>query len=98
MRLWIAKVDQQAIPKILGDIPLKLLDHLGTSGLIGAHDLPEIFGVEPASQGRRVDQVTEQHSELAAFCLRVRGSCRGGGTPGTWCILNGTGCFWLEHR
>jgi hypothetical protein len=59
MRVWIAKVNQQAIPKILGDIPPKLLDHLGARGLIGAHDLSEIFRVELAGKSSRVDQVTE---------------------------------------
>jgi hypothetical protein len=33
MRLGIAKVDQQAITEILGNMPLKALDDLGTGGL-----------------------------------------------------------------
>jgi len=98
MRSRIAKVDQQAISEILGNIPLKLLDHLGARGLIGAHDLSQVFGVKLASKNRRVDQVTEQHRELAAFRLRGRWSRRGEGTPSIGCIRNGTGCFRLEHR
>jgi hypothetical protein len=38
MRVRIAKVDQQAIPKILGDMSPKLLDYLSACGLISAHD------------------------------------------------------------
>jgi hypothetical protein len=66
--------------------------------LIGPYDLSKVLGVKLASKSRRVDQVTEQHRELAAFRLRVRWSRRGEGTPSTWYILNGTGCFRLEHR
>ena len=70
MRLGIAKIDQQAIAEILGDMPLKALDDLGTGGLIGAHHLPQIFGIELAGERGRIHQVTEQHGELAAFGLR----------------------------
>jgi hypothetical protein len=97
MRLRIAKVDQQTIPKILGDMPPKLLDHLGARSLIGAHDLSQVFRVELAGKSRRVDQVTEQYRELAAFRLRARWGRRKEGTPSTWCILDGTGGFRLEH-
>ena len=83
VRVRIAKVDQQAISKILRNMPRKLLDHLGARGLIGAHDLPEVFGVELAGKSRRVHQVTEQHCELAAFRLRGRRSCSGEGAPST---------------
>ena len=70
MRLRIAKIDQQAIAEILGDMPVKALDDLGTGGLVGAHHLPQIFGIELAGERGRVHQVTEQHGELAAFGLR----------------------------
>jgi hypothetical protein len=77
MRLRIAKVDQQAIAEILGDMALKAGNHLGTGVLIGPHDLAEVFGVELARQGSRVDEVTEEHGELAAF-----GLCGGGCSKG----------------
>jgi len=76
MRLGIAKIDQQAVAEILGDMPVKALDDLGTGGLVGAHHLPQIFGIELARERGRIHQVTEQHSELAAFRVRwVRGGC-----------------------
>ena len=46
MRLRIAKIDQQAIAEILRDMPRKVLDDLGTGGLVGAHHLPQIFRIE----------------------------------------------------
>ena len=52
MRLRIAKVDEQAIAQILRNMPVKALDDLGTGGLVGAHDLAQVFGVElPAESG-----------------------------------------------
>jgi hypothetical protein len=66
----VPEVDQQAIAEILGDMPLKAGDDLGASLLIGAHHLPEVFGIKLAGQHRRVDEVTEQHGELAAFGVR----------------------------
>src|SRR5713101_2447221 len=70
MRLGITKVDQQAIPEILRDMAVKALNDFGTGGLIGPHDLPQVFRVESTGQRRRVHQITEQHGELAAFGLR----------------------------
>ena len=52
MRLRIAKVDQQAIAEILGDMAVKALDHLGTGRLVGAHDLAQVFWVELAGKAR----------------------------------------------
>jgi hypothetical protein len=70
VRPGIAEVDQQAIAEILGDMSVKAGDHLGAGVLIGPHHLPEVFGIELARQGRRVDQVTEQHGELASLGFR----------------------------
>src|SRR5215217_5904909 len=81
MGLGIAKVDQQAIPEILRDIALKALDHLGAGGLIGADDLPQVFGIKLAGEHRGVYQVAEQHGELAAFRLG-----HDGGSKGRWCL------------
>ena len=49
---------------------LKALDDLSTGSLVGAHHLPQIFGIELAGERGRIHQVTEQHGELAAFGLR----------------------------
>jgi hypothetical protein len=79
MRLRIAKVDQQAIAQILGDMPGKALDDVHTGGLVGADDFAQVFGVELPRQGGRVGEVAEHHRELAAFGLRgKRCGCRRG--------------------
>jgi hypothetical protein len=46
MRLWVAKVDQQTIPEVLGDMPLVALKHPGRRLLIGPYHGPEVFGIE----------------------------------------------------
>jgi hypothetical protein len=70
MGLGIAKVDQEAIPEILGNMPLKALDDLSASILVGAHYLTVILRVEPPGERGRIDQITEQHRELPAFGRR----------------------------
>jgi hypothetical protein len=47
--------------------------------LIGAYHRAQIFGIKLTGERGRVDQVTEQHGELAAFRLwRSGGGCRRG--------------------
>ena len=48
MGLRIAEVDQEPIPKVLGNMAVKAADHLSTGLLIGAHHVSEVFGVELA--------------------------------------------------
>ena len=69
VRLGIAKVHQQAVAQVLGDIAVKALDHCGAGLLVGPHHLALVFRVELPGEAGRVDQVTEQHRELAAFGL-----------------------------
>src|SRR5262245_61674785 len=78
MRLGIAKIDEQAVAEVLGDMPRKALDDLGTGSLVGAHHLPQVFRIELTGERSRLHQVAEQHSELAAFGLR---GGVGGGEP-----------------
>jgi hypothetical protein len=61
-------------------MPLIAGDHRGAGLLVGPHHLPPIFGVELAGEGGGVDEITEQHRELAAFGLGDAGVgwCRGG--------------------
>jgi hypothetical protein len=66
----VAKVDEQAIAEILGDMPLKAGDHLGAGLLIGPHHVTQLFRVELTGQHRRIHQVTKQHGELATFGVR----------------------------
>jgi hypothetical protein len=72
VRQWIAKVDQQAIAKVLGNVPLEALDHRGTRGLIGPHDRAVVLRVEPSGQSGGAHQVTEHHREMAALCVGNR--------------------------
>jgi len=67
VRLGITEINQQAIAEILGDVAVKTLDHLRARGLVGAHDLPQVFGVELGREGRGAHQITEHDRELAPF-------------------------------
>src|SRR5438094_9484860 len=55
---------------MLGDMALEAGNYPGTSLLVRPHDLAQLFGVQPAGEGGRLDQVTKEHGELAAFGLR----------------------------
>ena len=70
MRLRIAKVNQQAIAEILGNVALEALDDLDTGLLIGAHHFAVVFGIELTGEAGGIHQVTEQHRELAPFRVR----------------------------
>ena len=78
MRQGVAKVDEQAIAEILGDMPLKTGDDLGAGVLIGTHHLAQVFRVELAGEHGRIHQVTEQHGELQTFRIRRRRGDWGG--------------------
>jgi hypothetical protein len=67
VRLGVAEVDEQAVAEVLGDMALIAGDHLGARLLIGPYHLAPVFRVEPARQRRGIDEVAEQHGELAAF-------------------------------
>jgi hypothetical protein len=67
MGIGVAEVDQQAITEVLRDMPLEAGDHFGAGVLIRPHHLAPFFRVELASEHGGVQQVTEQHRELAAF-------------------------------
>src|SRR5262249_55686579 len=68
----IAKVDQQTIPQVLGNVPLEALDDRGTGGLVGPHRGAVVLRVELPRKRCRAHQVAEQDRELAAFCFRGR--------------------------
>ena len=63
----VAKIDQQPIAEVLGDMALVVLDDLGRGLLVGAHHGAQVFRVELAGELRGAHQVTEQHRELPAF-------------------------------
>jgi hypothetical protein len=72
VRLGIAKVDQQPIAEILGDMAVKTPDDLGTGGLVGLDHLAQVFRVHLAGERRGAYQVTGHDGELATF--RTRGT------------------------
>ena len=69
MRLGIAKIHQEPLPEELSDVSIKACNDLRTDALIRTDHLPVLFGVELGRELRGIDQVTEQHRELAAFGL-----------------------------
>src|SRR5262245_38269007 len=70
VRQRVAEVDEQAVAEVLGNIPLIAGDHLGTGLLIGAYHLAQVFGIELTGEAGRVDQVSEEHRELAPLGFR----------------------------
>ena len=81
VRLRIAKVDQQTIAQVLRHVAVKGLHRRHRGLLIGPHHGAVVFWIKLLGEFCRVDQVAEQHRQLAAF--GVRGRWGGGeGTQG----------------
>ena len=78
VRYGVAKIRQHPIAQVLGQIAVKALNHLCTGLVVGLHHLPEVFRVQATRQRGRVDQVTEQYREGAAFRLRRTAERLGG--------------------
>jgi hypothetical protein len=68
--LGVAKVDQEPIAEVLGDMSVEAADHLGTSLLISPHHLAPFFGVKACGEFGRVHQIAKQYRELAALSFR----------------------------
>jgi hypothetical protein len=66
----IAKVDQQTIAKVLGDMPIVALDNFRTRRLICPHHFPVLFGIKLGGKFRGVHEITEHDGELATFSFR----------------------------
>ena len=72
MCLGVAKVDQQTIAEILGDVACVLPDDRGRRLLVGTHHRTQVFRVELARELCGAYQVAEEHGELPPFrCLRT---------------------------
>ena len=69
MGLGPAKVDQQAVAEILGDIAIIGLERGGRRGLVGTHHGAVVFGIELLGEFGRGDQVAEHYRDLPAFGL-----------------------------
>ncbi len=70
MSLRIAKIDQQSIADILGNIALEATDSLGANLLIGPDHVAQGFNVQLFGEGGRADQVAEHHGQLATLGFR----------------------------
>src|SRR5262245_27106773 len=66
----IAKIDQETIAKILGDVTLIALNHPSTGGLIGTNHVPVVFGIKLAGELGGVHEVTKHDGKLTAFSFR----------------------------
>ena len=51
-------------------MPAIASNHLRTGGLIRTDHVPVVFGIESAGECGGIDEVTEHHGELPAFCFR----------------------------
>ena len=80
MRHRPAKVHQHPVAEILGNMARVLVNHRGGGGLVGPHDLPQVFGVELLREPGRVREIAEHHRQLSPFGVR-----------GTACRLRGHG-------
>ena len=69
MGLGIADIDEQTVPEQLGNMSFIALDDCNADFLVCTHDVPIVFGVELGREFGGIDQVAEQHGELAAFGL-----------------------------
>src|SRR4029450_6391951 len=72
----VAKIDQQAIAKVLGDMARIVLVDLGRGFLVGADHRTQVLKVELTGKLRGAHQVAEQHGELPPFRLRGRADRR----------------------
>jgi hypothetical protein len=66
----IAKVDEDTIVTILGNVPSKLLRHLGTVPMVGLHHHMEVFGIELSCEAGGIHKRTAQDRDLPAFSPR----------------------------
>ena len=67
--MLLPKIDQQAIPQILGDITVKTADDPGAQFLVGADDFAQVLGIKLLRQGGRPHQITEHDGQLAPLGL-----------------------------
>jgi hypothetical protein len=66
----VAKIDQQPIAEVLGDVAFVTLDDFGRCFLVGADDRTQVFRVELAGELCGAHEVAEHHGKLSPFGLR----------------------------
>jgi hypothetical protein len=69
MSLRIAKVYEDPVPHILGDVSTKLAHGFFGAARISGKDVSQIFRVHADGERRRPDQISEHHRDLTAFGL-----------------------------
>ena len=80
---WPTEIDQHPVTHIPGDEAIELLDRCDDARLVGAYDLPQVFGVEPRRECGGTDEIAEHHAEGAPFgCGLRRARCRFGSVGG----------------
>ena len=82
MRLRMSEAAKDAVAHDPDDRTVEAADLMAASRFVRDHHLAQVFGIETVGKGRRADQVTEEHGELAPFALkRTEARHRRGGPP-----------------
>jgi hypothetical protein len=69
MRLWVTEIRDQAVTEVFGDMSTKALYGARRRTKIARRQLAPVLGVQPRRYSRRVNQITEQHSQMTPFRL-----------------------------
>ena len=72
MRPRVTEVGEHAVTHVFGDVALEAGDLAGNCVLIGTDHLAHLLGIEPARQGRRVDQINKHNGQLTPLCAGHR--------------------------
>jgi len=94
--LWVAKVHEETISKVLSDVSIVASYDFCTGTLIFTYHFSVVFGVELAGEPGRIDQVAEHHRQLPSFRLKRRGSNARCDLRGGLCLGNRLLC-WLSR-
>src|SRR5215472_17533961 len=71
MRLWVAKIDEDAVAHKLGDKPAELLGDLRHGAMIQSKQSRQVFGIEPRRERRGANQIAEQDCQLPSFSWTI---------------------------
>src|SRR5206468_12667652 len=82
MGLWIAKVDDDFLTAILGDMALKMLDDAGARLLVGTDHGIEVFRIQVPGQWEICHKFAKHDGELAPFSVGHPREGHGDGTLG----------------
>lgn len=67
----VTEIHQYPVAEVLGDGPVVTRNDELAGGVVAANHIAQVLRVELFGQGRRADQVTKEHGDLASLC-RVR--------------------------